>query len=316
MRNHRLVIPLIVVVLAALAGAYWLGRSQPRASQGGAEEPSALPRARSGQRMDPARTAGPGDHRSRRYFAELQAAADNGDVAASTRLYRGLDLCHRLRAADWSNAMLAGELLDTQTRGMSAAQLDNYRAQLDGIESRRKNAQRMSELCSGADAATLDSLVPSVRQAAQLGEPHARACYLALGPGLDMRALANHPEWIDTYRASVPGMVEAGLAAGDWAMVNVLRNALQPGAEGLLGGALGADPAQHFRYLRLYRLGAGPGDIAVLDQQLAVAAARLSPQQRAEAETWADTTFRRDFGGRPAAGAPGLDRDPCVFPYE
>lgn len=314
MRSNRLVIPLIVVVLAALAGAYWLGRSQPHASQGDAESSAlAVPADRRARSTQPGLRNG---SRARGYFAELKIAADGGDLAASTRLYRNLDLCHRLRSAAWSNAVLAGELLDTQTRGMSAAQLENYRAQLDGIESRRQNARRMSELCDGADAATLDSLVPSLHQAAQLGEPYARACYLAMGPGLDMRALARHPEWIDTYRTSVPGMVEAGLAAGDWAMVNVLRTALQPGAEGLLGGALDADPVQHFRYLKLYRLGAGAGDIAVLDQQLAVAAARLSPQQRAEAETWADTTFRRDFGGRPSAGAPGLDRDPCVFPHE
>ena len=56
--------------------------------------------------------------------------------------------------------------------------------------------------------------------------------------------------------------------------------------------------------------------VAVKPQQLAVAAARLSPEQRNEAEAWAETTFRRDFHGRSSVGAPGLDRDPCVFPPE
>lgn len=314
MRKRYFIAPLI---LLALAGAYWLGRVQPRASADGMATAAPAVAANADTGQGPASTM-PSTSRARTgsYFAGLRAGANAGDVTASTRLYRGLSLCHRLRAMDWSNAMLASELLEAQTRGMTPAQLEGYRMQLDGIESRRQNAARMNERCAEADAAMMDALVPSVRRAAQLGEPHARACYLAMGPNFDMRALARHPEWIDQYRGSVPGMIEAGMAAGDWAVVNILRSAYQPDADGLLAGVLGSDPARHFRYLKLYRLGAGPGDIAVLDQQLAVAAARLSPEQRNEAEAWAETTFRRDFHGRSSVGAPGLDRDPCVFPPE
>lgn len=315
MRKIHLIVPLI---LLALAGAYWLGRSQPRLARSGAEGVDVGASVEAAGRWDPeqALSAVPGRGAARGYLAELQAAADAGDLTASTRLYRSLDLCHRLRASDWSNALLANELLEAQTRGMTPAELENYRAQLDGIESRKRNAQRINERCAGADAATLDTLVPSMRRAAQLGEPHARACYLAMGPGFDSRALARHPEWLDQFRGSVPGLIDAGMAAGDWTVVNILRNAYQPDAGGLLAGVLGPDPARHFRYLKLYRLGAGPGDIAALDQQLAVAAARLSPEQRSEAENWAETTFRRDFNGRSSVDAPGLDRDPCVFPQD
>lgn len=315
MRKIPLIVPLI---LLALAGAYWLGRSQPRPAAGAdgtgadADVHAGTDRREPGQAL----SAAPGRGAAGGYFAELQVAADAGDLTAAMRLYRGLDLCHRLRTSDWSNVLLANELLEAQTRGMTPAELEGYRAQLDGIESRKQNAQRTNERCAGADAATLDALVPSIRRAAQLGEPHARACYLATGPGFDTRALARHPEWIDQFRGSVPGLIEAGLADGDWTVVNILRSAYQPDAEGLLPGVLGPDPARHFRYLKLYRLGAGPGDIAALDQQLAVAAARLSPEQRLEAEAWAETTFRRNFHGRSAVGTPGLDRDPCEFPQE
>ncbi len=315
MRKIHLIVPLI---LLALAGAYWLGRLQPRPAAGaGGTDVDAATQAGT-DRRDPEQglSAVAGRGVAGNYFAELQAAADAGDPTAATRLYRGLDLCHRLRASDWSNALLANELLEAQTRGMTPAELENYRAQLDGIESRKQNAQRTNERCAGADVAAMDALVPSMRRAAQLGEPHARACYLATGPGFDTRALARHPEWIEQFRGSVPGLIDAGMADGDWTVVNVLRNAYQPDAEGLLAGVLGSDPARHFRYLKLYRLGAGPGDIAALDQQLAVAAARLSPEQRSDAEAWAETTFRRDFHGRSSVGTPGLDRDPCVFPQE
>ncbi len=309
--------PIVVLILLALAGAYWLGRSQPRLPPRGGQDAPITTATGATRRTAATDLPGlPGRGGTGGYFAGLQAAADAGDLTASTRLYRGLSLCHRLRMMDWSNAMLAGELLDAQTRGMTPAQLEDYRAQLDGIESRRQNAQQTKARCAEADAAMRDALVPSVRRAAQLGEPHARACYLAMGPGFDTRALARHPEWIDQYRGSVPGLIEAGMAAGDWTVVNILRNAYQPDADGLLAGVLGPDPVRHFRYLKLYRLGAGPGDIAALDRQLAVAAARLSPEQRGEAEEWAETAFRRDFHGRSSVGAPGLDRDPCVFPQE
>lgn len=314
MRKIHIIIPLI---LLALAGAYWLGRSQPRSPSNGVDAMDVDTSASAGQGGAGADLSTvPGGGRARGYFADLLARADAGDLTASTRLYRGLSLCHRLRAMDWSNAMLANELLEAQTRDMTPAQLEGYRAQLDGIESRKQNAQRMNERCADTDAAMMDALVPSLRRAAQLGESRARACYLAMGPGLDNRALARHPEWIDQFRGSVPGLIDAGMAAGDWTVVNILRNAYQPDAEGLLAGVLGSDPARHFRYLKLYRLGAGPGDVAALDRQLAVAEARLSPEQRSEAEEWAGSTFRRDFHGRSSVGAPGLDRDPCVFPYE
>lgn len=317
MRRAYLLAP---AVLLAVVCAYFLGRIRPDSPLAGAgsenlEVPAAgkdglIPDAKAWVASS-ARGGG-----SKGFFLELQMKADAGDIAASTRLYRSLHLCHRLRAMDWSNTLLANELLDVQTKGMLPGQMENYQAQLDAIESRKQNAQRLRVLCGTADEAMMDSLVPNVRRAAQLGEEHARACYLAMGPNYDPRALARHPEWIGMYRASVPAMIGAGTAAGDWRVVNILRNAYQPGAEGLLAGVLGSDPVQHFRYLKLYRLGAGPGDIEVLDRQLAEAAARLPPERLAEANEWAEATFRRNFHGRSSAESPNAGLDPCVFPYE
>jgi hypothetical protein len=306
-----------LMIVLAVVGAYLLGRAQPdplRAATASQHMPRPADNAGRIAKANSA-TAAPA-RRARNLFSALQARANAGDIAASTRLYRDLSLCHRLRAMDWNNALLANELLDMPTNGMLPAQMQDYQAQLDAIDSRRQNAQRLQALCESADAAMMDSLVPSVSRAAQLGEKHARACYLAMGPNYDARALARHPEWIGMYRASVPALIDAGTAAGDWRVVNILRNAYQPGAEGLLAGVLGSDPVQHYRYLKLYRLGAGPGDVDVLDRQLAEAAARLPRERLAEADEWAETAFRRDFAGRPSAESADAGLDPCVFPYE
>lgn len=252
----------------------------------------------------------------RNAFAGLQARANAGDAAAATRLYRDLSLCSRFGSIDWANSQLADELLGERVDGMASEQLDNYRAQLEAVESRKRNVERLHALCDGADAKMLDSLVPNLQRAAQLGEEHARACYLAAGPNYDARGLMDHPERLQAYRRSVPALVEAGVAAGDWKVVDILREAYQPGAQGMLAGALGADPYQYYRYLKLYRLGAESFRAAKLDRQLAAAAAQLQPERRNEADAWAETAFRRDFGAGNSTESTVAGWDPCSFPYE
>lgn len=249
-------------------------------------------------------------------FAELQSRANAGDVAAATRLYRDLSLCGRFLGIDWANSQLADELLGEGVDGLPQEQLENYQAQLEAIESRKRNVARLHAMCDGADAGMLDSLVPNLQQAARLGEPNARACYLAMGPGHDARSLIDHPEWLADYRRSVPALIDAGLAAGDWKVVDILRNAYEPGAEGLLAGALGADPDRYYRYLKLYRLGAEPYRARKLDRQLAAAAARLAPERRNEADAWAENAFRRDFDAGNSTESTVTGWDPCSFPYE
>ncbi|MCL1635742.1 hypothetical protein M2650_14020 [Luteimonas sp. SX5] len=249
-------------------------------------------------------------------FAELQARANAGDVDAATRLYRDLSLCSRFRSIDWANSQLADELLGEQVDGMPPDQLENYRAQLEAIESRKRNVQRLHALCDGADEAMLATRVPAMQKAAQLGETHARACYLAAGPNLDARGLIRHPERLEAYRASVPRLIDAGIAAGDWKVVDLLRNAYQPGAEGLLAGVLDPDPVRYYRYLKLYRLGAEAYRTSKLDEQLQAAAARLAPEQVREADAWAETAYHRNFDAGNSTESTVTGWDPCSFPYE
>lgn len=249
-------------------------------------------------------------------FAELQARANAGEVAAATRLYRDLGLCSRFHGIDHANSRLADELLQQQVDDADPQQLENYRVQLDAIEARKQIMQRFRALCDGAGETMLGSLVPNLKKAAELGEGYARACYLQKGPGFDSRHLMSHPEWLEAYRTSVSSLIDAGVQAGDWRVVDILRHAYQPGADGPLAGVLGTDPYQYYRYLKLYRLGAESFRAEQLDPLVSEAAAQLTPAQLADADAWAQTAFRQNFNSSSSTESTIQGWDPCSFPYE
>jgi hypothetical protein len=244
-------------------------------------------------------------------FAELQARANAGDRSAAMRLYREVNRCRQLRGSQWRNSGASDELTARKTEDMTPEQLRTYQALLDAMELRQKSVSDDQSLCDGAGDEMLGSLVANIAQAARLGDADARACYLGRGPLYDTRSLIDHPESLQAYRDDARSMIDAGLASGDWRIVDLLQQAYEPGAQGLLAGLVGADPVQHYRYLKLYRLGAEPHRIAQLDRQLASAAAALTPAQVAEADEWAQSNLR-NFQGPSTAGTP-QGWDPCGF---
>jgi hypothetical protein len=245
-------------------------------------------------------------------FADLQARANAGDVDAARRLVHDLDRCSRLRATEWNNAGTTRTLLDHKTEGMSAAQLRTYQVLLDAMDVREQSAGRNRELCAGVDDKMLDTLVANIAQAARLGDADARACYLGQGPLYNVRSLLEHPGVLQSYRRDATAMIESGVASGDWRVVDLLQRAYEPGAEGLLAGLLGPDPAQHYRYLKLYRLGAEPHRASQLDRQIAAVAANLPPEQIYDADRWAQTTFKENFSG-PSTTTTPPGWDACTF---
>lgn len=252
----------------------------------------------------------------REVFAELQARANAGDVAAATRLYRDLSLCGRFRGMEWASSRIDDEILSEKIEGMDPAQLENYQLQLDAVEGRKQAVQRIRHLCEGASDVMLDSLVPNLQKAAMLGEEYARSCYLKRGPNYDMRSFTNHPELLEAYKNSASSLVESGIAAGDWKVVDLLREAYQPGSESLLSGLLGSDSLQYYRYLKLYRLGAEDYRVEGIDRQLAAAARNLTPAEIADADSWAQMTLQTNFNGRNSTESTIPGWDPCSFPYE
>lgn len=249
-------------------------------------------------------------------FADLQARANAGDVAAATRLYRDVSLCRRFESLDRDNAKLSDELLGQAVGSMNAEQLKNYRAQLDDVESRRQTMDRFRALCDGASSEMLDSLVPNLQRAAQLGEPYARACYLDRGPNYDPASLLDHPERLGSYKRDALAMIEAGVEQGDWRVIDLVRGAYRPGTANFLSAAIGKDPYQRYRYLKLFRMGAdSDSSRADADRDIDAVAKQLSAAQITQADAWASKAFEQNFQGKPI-GAEGPVWDPCVFPYE
>lgn len=323
-----------VIVLAAVAAAagYFGGRVQgaPAADSAAGDTEAAAASSETGTdagKAKPTIAANPGAAQKlpaprtplKYVFADLQARANAGDAAAATRLYRDLNLCRRYERLDRDNAKLSDELLGQAVDRMSPQQLQNYRAQLDAVESRGQTLGGLRALCDGASADMLDSLVPNLQRAAQLGDAYARACYLERGPNYDPASLLDHPQRLGDYRRETQQMIDAGIESGDWQVVNLLRGAYEPGASNLLSAVVGKQAYQRYRYLKLFRLGAGSdrsiADPAQLDQDLRAASMKLTTAQITQADAWAEQTFTRNFQGKPI-GADGPLWDPCVFPYE
>lgn len=308
----------IALALAALVAVYLMGRHQGRtAAHEDAQGPVAAEGQAAAATLAPAALAAagaapPAGTPLRRAFPTLQARADAGDLAAATRLYRDLDQCRGFARRERDVRRYSDELL--AARANDPRQRDTLRAGLEAAEANERALDALRAQCQGVDDAMLGSLAANLQKAALLGEPYARACYLARGPGFDAAALLDHPERIGAYRGTARALVERGIADGDWRVLDQLRGALEPGADSLLAAAVGKDAAQRYRYLKLFRLGAPP-QAGVTDEDLAMAAAQLSPTQLADAEAWATRTFNQNFHGR-AIDADGPLWDPCVFPYE
>lgn len=303
--------------LAAVVGAYFLGRATPPIVQAGAnsadvavaaegQTPAESPLSAAKSIFVAAKGTSlpaPGTP-LKDAFAELQARANAGDANAASRLVRDLDRCNRLRGSEWKNAGATGDLIGNKTEGMSPEQLRTYQMLLDAMELRQQRVRKDQETCAGVSDEMLDSLVANIAQAAKLGDERARACYLGSGPLYDARSLLKHPESLRNYRSNASAMIAAGLAAGDWRVVDLLQRAYEPGAQSLLAGLVGADPVQHYRYLQLYRRGAEQHRIAKLDRQLAAAAANLTSAQLAEADEWTQTTLRNNFNSSSTSATP------------
>lgn len=315
--NHYRLLLWACLALATIAGAYWLGRKEgsaapalPMPATGTADHSGQAPGshlpivAQASLDFDRGASMPPLGTPLKTVYAQLQAQANAGDGRAAARLLRDLNRCSRLRASEWSTMRNAGELTEHKTEGLNAAQLRTYQALLESAEIRQRDLEEGRTLCAGVGDEILDTLNANLAQAARLGDADARACYLSRGPLYDQRGLLKQPAALGAYRREATALIETGLKAGDWRVVDLLQSAYEPGAQSLLAGLVGADVYSHYRYLKLYRLGAESFRAAQIDRQLALAAANLSPAQRAEADEWAQTTLRENFNGASTAGTP------------
>jgi len=230
-------------------------------------------------------------------YDELKRRADAGDAEAATRLFHEVHRCVAVRQtrrllAEMPSAVETPGHPDDRSLGViyygQAPEIKRVREMTDYIEA---NDAR----CAGATDAQLASFTPLLLQAAQLGDLKALDCYV----GTDferMDGLLDHPEWIDTYRSQVPGLVESALHRGDWVIVDLLHHAYGGAFDTSARGQLfGTDRVRDYRLLRLEQLGA-TGAFADKLAPLAAAAARaLSPAQALDSEAWANDYYSRYF---------------------
>jgi hypothetical protein len=229
-------------------------------------------------------------------YNDLKARADAGEAAATTRLYREVQACW---ASQQAQRAIAGVLptlpqnvgdvavVHQGGQGMEVHLLDDLQALV------ARNATR----CAGATKAQLDSLVPVMIRAAQLGDVGAINCYAGSGFA-QMPGLIDHPEWLADMRNGVAQMLDYAIGQGDWVAAELLHHAYAGMLrENPAGQAIQPDPAMDYRYLRLERLGATGAFVPKLDRLLADAANGLTPQQIADGDAWAGDTYARYFSG-------------------
>lgn len=308
-----------VALLAVLvAGAAWyLAAPAPTtgASAAGADTEPRAPDAPDAppRRADPAPASAalpPADMPLKQSYAELLAGMNRGDAAATSRLYLDLNRCARAKAVIRASARFADDVL-SQRPDVGSSQ----ETQLDQAERRMRNAERLKQLCADVDESMLRSIAAVTLRAAQLGDAGARTCYVHRGPFMNPQEMIEHPESISVYRSQAPALVEEALRQGDWKMVDMLQYAYSPRSGTMLAGLVGHDDAQYYRYLKLFRLGADAGAIKRIDKELTDAASVLTPEQIAQADGWAKTTFERDFRGISNEAAPQR-WDACAVPED
>lgn len=186
---------------------------------------------------------------------------------------------------------------------------------LDRAQRKMDDAARLKTLCSGVTEDMLGHLASVTLRAAQLGDAAARDCYVHRGPLANPKGVIDSPESLGRYRAEAPALIGKALENGDWKMVDMLVYAHWPGTTSLLSGLVGHDLLQYYRYLKLFRLGADADSASRLDRQLDDAASSLAPEQKAEADAWAQSMFERHFSGSSTEATPP-NWDACGLPEE
>ena len=250
-------------------------------------------------------------------FTDLSVQAKAGNVDAATRLYRDLSRCRSLPSTESAISSLSDDILKRVVDEMDASQLESYQSELESVEINKSSLQSLRHLCDGVTDSMYGSRFWALQRAAELGDPYARACALQQGPGFDMHGLASQPQLIEQYRISAPSLIQSGLAAGDWRVVEILNDAYGPDSNSLLSGVLDGDPVQRYRYLKLYRLGYhlenGLYSSAQLDRRLAEAASSLTAAQLADADSWAQDTFQGQFRGNDVSESTMTWGNACAF---
>ncbi|AND70286.1 hypothetical protein ATSB10_28320 [Dyella thiooxydans] len=156
--------------------------------------------------------------------------------------------------------------------------------------------QRAQSGCSADPKVQEADFRATLIAAVATGDPDVEDCYVE---GWSNATSADIPMYVRTSEQ----LIAKGLARGDWRIVAVLANPIEP--EGLAGAGMAINLPQlgswmtDYRFNRLLWLGAR-GQYADMENFEVEAAARwLRPAARRRADAWAQAEFRRHFSHSP-----------------
>jgi hypothetical protein len=231
----------------------------------------------------------------------LIKAADTGSSDAAVRLFRDLGICiankreaeffEQLQSdPDWKkspDAYLARFNLRTEEEKEKA--LASITEKIDRVEAYRN-------MCEGADEYFENGKIyKALEAAAQLGDTQAIACMIAAryeGPPLSDRDAAN-------YRETAYRLGDQAVTRGSWTVVQALAEAhsRELNVAGYSAYVQQPDPKLQLQYTELLLKGVSSGSPghSVMQQMVKTLSENLNPTDRAQAEEWADNTFKNYF---------------------
>ena len=199
----------------------------------------------------------------------------------------------------------------------SAAAIEEQK--MDQLQDKLTALAPQREACADAIDQGLDKDVyDALLAAARLGDKDAATCYI-VAP-FEAPSLQNDGDALEEYKRNATDLLNKGIAAGDWVMVDLLEagSSTHRGRAGWFNNLLIHDDLTSYQYGRLLRLGAVEEFAEEMDQQLRRSIKRLEEQDgitHAEilaADQWAQQMYRRYFAAsEPLTGRPA----PCVNPY-
>ncbi len=314
MRTYRIAGLVIVILVISAATAAYIVRRAPAISMPTPVMATTPLNSNSAKRSAPttpvARTAHVADNVSVRasttpqpetpslkdIFADLKARADANDATAASALFQDLRTCTRTRDLQQLLPKVVPSMLAEGSPTDSEEILKSRDAMLQGMQKQLDFVQRNQTFCADLDNATLDQYVPALLKAAQLGDAKAARCYL--GGGVEQSsALLDHPEWINDFKQNALSIADQGIRQGDWGVAGLMGRAYQ----GLLPSSFlsqltGVDAEKAYQYLKLQRLGTQGNFVKRIDNQIADAAANLTPEQIAQSDAWVQQTYAQYYG--------------------
>ncbi|MBL8297166.1 MAG: hypothetical protein JNN30_02355 [Rhodanobacteraceae bacterium] len=240
------------------------------------------------------------------YYDELAQRAQDGDAHAARRLADDLHECAtRERQLDRAERLLRGLRSGRHQSGAAVLPADESEdgggsfadRRLDAAERFVERAVSAEKRCEGIAPETLVASAEWIRQAALAGDLEAKLCY-AIAPNDWNRDLLS-PQWVawaERWNRESPTLVQQAFEGGlpeAAAVLSTMYSAWQPRDARPWSERLGDDPYWAYAYAVIAQQTLSADEAAHWSAMLRRHAARLSAEQIARADAWANAARAR-----------------------